>query len=74
MGTNLGGRLLNADEAAELLGTTRKSLYRHGERWGIPEVRREETTEPDSKGRRRGVRRRWRERALLAWLEQHEHG
>ncbi len=59
MGTNLGGRVISAADAARLLGMGRKNFYNSYKRMGIPAVRRRRTV-------------RFRERAVLAWIEDHE--
>lgn len=59
MGTDLGGRVISAAEAARLLGMGRKNFYNTYKRLGIPAVRRGRTV-------------RFREKAVLGWIERNE--
>ena len=59
MGTDLGGRVISAAQAAEILGMSRKTFYNSYKAMGIPVVR-------------RGRSVRFRERAIFTWIERHE--
>lgn len=70
----LSERLLNADEAADLIGISRNQLYILCRAEKVPHVRLPADNLTDRRGRRRLGALRFDRRELLGWLEQYRRG